>query len=258
MIDTRFWHDSWIRKLNALDRYLFLYLISNDKCSFCGIYELPASTMAYECGIDEHDLETSMLPRLEPKVYYRDGWVYLPNFKKHHVSDESKNSLKGYENALKEVPDRVLVLFGLKPLEAPSSPSNTIASASASSLIGEQSSQNPLEDKNNNMGWNNRNDNEDELPVIGDDGEVEETDQEKLKKENAKVLALLEWGEVVRKKKFLDKPTQLKHIKLLKAQGISPTKIKDTFVGLVQSEYWKNQDRLPDFKTVVSTLKNER
>ena len=126
-------------------------------------------------------------------------------------------------------------------------------------ILGDsKESQNHLEDKNNNMGWNNRNDNEDELPVIGDDGEVEETDAEKLKKENEKVRALLEWAEKVRNKPFMDKPTQLKHIKLLKAQGISPTDIKDTFVGLVQSDYWKNQNRLPDFKTVFSTLKNER
>src|SRR3990167_4647215 len=144
MIDTRFWHDNWIRKLNALDRYLFLYLITNDKCSFCGIYELPISTMAYECGIDERDLEKSMLIRLEPKVFYRDGWVYLPNFKKHHVSDKSKNSNVGYENALQEVPDNILEIFSklYKPLQAPSSPSDTIASASASASASTQESEN--------------------------------------------------------------------------------------------------------------------
>src|SRR3990167_6413350 len=104
MIDTRFWHDNWVRKLNALDRYLFIYLMTNDKCSFCGIYELPLEMMAFEPEIDEHDLEKSMLKRLEPKVYYHESWVYLPNFKKHHVSEKSENSKKGYNSALEEVP----------------------------------------------------------------------------------------------------------------------------------------------------------
>ncbi len=116
----------------------------------------------------------------------------------------------------------------------------------------------PLTDNKEDMGFNNKSDNDDDLPSIGDDGEVEETDQEKHKKENAKVITLMEWAEVVRKKKFLDKPTQIKHIKLLKAQGISPAVIKDTFTELIHSDYWKGQDRLPDFKTVVSSLKNKK
>lgn len=257
MIDTRFWHDSWIRKLNALDRYLFLYLISNDKCSFCGIYELPASTMAYECGIDEHDLENSMLPRLEPKVFYRDGWVYLPNFKKHHVSEDSKNSLKGYENALKEVPDRVLVLFGLKPLEAPSNTSDTIALAIASTYLGETSSL--LKDKETDMPWKPKTGDDYEEGFVDFDGDGSLKEEPDNKKEsNQKVTSLLEWGEKIRGKKFLDRPTQRKMLHTLRVNKISPTVIKDTFTELLHSEYWKGQDRLPDFKTVVSTLKNKK
>lgn len=251
MVDTRFWHDGWVRKLNALDRYLFLYLLTNDKCSFCGIYELPIDIMAMETGIEKEELTKTMLPRLEPKVRYYDSWVYLYNFRKHHVND-SPNNIKGYNAALAEVPEEILSIF--KGLEGASRDSDTIASASA--LLGDFEKSQQL--KKNNMGWNIPNDNDSDLPSIGDDGEVEQTDQEKLKKENEKVRALMEWGEKVRGKSFLDKPTQIKHIKLLKGKGISPTKIKDTFVELVQSDYWKNSDRLPDFKTVVSTLKNER
>ena len=68
MVNTRFWNDSWVRKLNSLDRYLFLYLLTNEHTNICGIYELPIGTMAYEIGIDERDLERTMLKRLKPKV----------------------------------------------------------------------------------------------------------------------------------------------------------------------------------------------
>ena len=52
-IDTRFWHDTFIReKLNPLDRYLFLYFLTNDKTNnISGIYELPISIIASETGM---------------------------------------------------------------------------------------------------------------------------------------------------------------------------------------------------------------
>ncbi len=136
MIDTKIWSDSWVRKLNALDRYLFIYLLTNDKCSYCGIYELPISMMAFESGIDERDLEKSMLPRLEPKIFYHENWVNIVNFRKFHVSGDSDKSQKGYENALSQVPSHILQYFKEKnkPLQAPSSPSVSIPSPSPSSI----------------------------------------------------------------------------------------------------------------------------
>lgn len=147
-IDTRLWHDNWIRNLNALDRYLFIYLLTNDKCSYCGIYELPLSIMAFESGLDERDLEKTMLPRLSPKVKYHEGWVYITNFKKYHVTEKSDLSKKGYENALMAVPSHILESFALKdkPLQAPSSPSDssTLTSTSTSTLT-------PISDESQNL-----------------------------------------------------------------------------------------------------------
>ena len=69
-IDTRFWHDNFIREnLNPLDRYLFLYFLTNDKTSICGIYELPMSMMASETGL-EREMLTKMLKRLKGKIDY--------------------------------------------------------------------------------------------------------------------------------------------------------------------------------------------
>ncbi len=146
----------------------------------------------------------------------------------------------------------------IKPVTKSSNKNDTYKRKKEKKDISEQSS--PIKGNNNNdMGnWDRTSDNDDDLPSINDDREIEDTDQEKLKKENAKVRSLMEWGEKIRRKPFMDKPTQIKHIKLLKAQGVSPEKIKDTFSGLLYSEYWKGQDRLPDFKTVVSSLKNKK
>lgn len=105
-VQNRFWSDGWVRGLNALDRYLFLYLLTNGRASLTGIYELPIDLMASESGIDEKDLRLSMLVRLEPKVYYKEGWVILVNYLKHRVSS-SPQYLKGIENEFKGLPPHI-------------------------------------------------------------------------------------------------------------------------------------------------------
>lgn len=109
-IDSRFWADGWVRKLNALDRYLFLYLLTNDHTTWCGVYELDIAMMAFESGIDREDLERAMLPRLSPKAVYVDGWVYVPNWMKYHLSSSgtvSPQHKKGFDAAWKTVPERI-------------------------------------------------------------------------------------------------------------------------------------------------------
>lgn len=105
-IDTRFWSDGWVRKLNALDRYAFIYFLTNQHSSWCGIYELDISMAAFESGIDERDLEKTILPRLIPKIIYFDGWIYIRNFEKYHQNG-SKDTQEGINKAKKLVPERI-------------------------------------------------------------------------------------------------------------------------------------------------------
>lgn len=118
-VQDRFWSDGWVRKLNPLDRYLFLYLLTNEHSSWCGVYELEMGVMAFESGLDERELERSMLPRLAPKVIYFDGWVYIPNWTRHHASESgnlSPQQKKGVEAAWAKVPERIRLT--LKEIEA--------------------------------------------------------------------------------------------------------------------------------------------
>jgi hypothetical protein len=133
-VQDRFWSDGWVRKLNPLDRYLFLYLLTNTHSTWCGIYELEISMMAFECGIDERDLEKSMLPKLHPKVIYVDGWVYIPNWVRHHMSESgniSPQQQKGIETAFNKIPERIRLK--IKDIEKKGYPIDTL-SASASSF----------------------------------------------------------------------------------------------------------------------------
>lgn len=133
-IDSRLWSDGWVRKLNALDRYLFIYLLTNDHSTWCGVYELDLAMMAFESGIDREDLERAMLPRLAPKAIYVDGWVYIPNWIKYHLSTSgtiSPQHQKGFDTAWKAVPERIRLK--IKEIEEKGYPMQGV-SPSASSI----------------------------------------------------------------------------------------------------------------------------
>lgn len=122
-VQDRFWSDGWVRKLNPLDRYLFLYLLTNEHTNWCGVYELDLSMMAFESGIDERDLERSMLPRLAPKIVYVDGWVWVPNWTRHHMSESgsmSPTQQKGFDAAWKQIPSKIQGM--MKEIESGSIP----------------------------------------------------------------------------------------------------------------------------------------
>lgn len=112
VVNTRFWNDSWVvDQLNPLDRYILLYLYTNDKTNISGIFELPMRIMSNETGLEPEELKR-MLKRLEPKVYYRDGWVVITKMIKHQ-SYTNKKIFIGIHAELKKAPTELVKL--LKP-----------------------------------------------------------------------------------------------------------------------------------------------
>lgn len=101
-INTKFWSDNFISELNPLDRYLFLYFLTNEHTNIAGVYELPLKTIAFETGI-EIDMLKKMIKRLTGKVEYIDGWVCIKNFQKHQ-SAESKTVQRGIEIEMAKIP----------------------------------------------------------------------------------------------------------------------------------------------------------
>jgi len=160
-VQDRFWSDGWVRKLNPLDRYLFLYLLTNERTNWCGLYELEIGMMAFESGIDERELERSMLPRLSPKIIYVDGWVYVPNWIKHHMSESgtiSPTQQKGIDAAWKTVPERIrLIIKGIEsegipyayPMVGVSPSSSSFASGAAAAICKTSSSTTSASSKSN-------------------------------------------------------------------------------------------------------------
>jgi len=115
MINTKFWSDGWIINLDPLERYLYLYFLTNEHTNICGIYELPLKIMARESGIDEEML-SRMIKKMSDKILYFNGWIYIKNFIKHQKT--SGNVKLGIENGLKEIPNEIMSKFN-KELDTP-------------------------------------------------------------------------------------------------------------------------------------------
>lgn len=105
MVNTKFWSDSWIVNLDPLERYLYLYLLTNEHTNIAGVYELPIRVMAFETGLDKEMLP-KMLGRFSEKVLFKDGWVAIKNFQKHQSTSSSKVR-KGIEVEMAKVPQNI-------------------------------------------------------------------------------------------------------------------------------------------------------
>lgn len=107
-INTRFWSDSFIVPLMPIERYLFLYFLTNEHTSICGIYELPLRTIAYETRVREKEL-VKILDRLNGKIYYLDGWIFIRNFERHQFARGNSKVRIGIENEKKNIPKEILL-----------------------------------------------------------------------------------------------------------------------------------------------------
>ena len=105
-VNSAFWDtDGWTVELRPLERYVFLYLLTNSKTSIAGVYELPMRTMSIETGLQAEDLEKILNKfQAEKKVYRFEAWIVLPNFPRHQKWEERSKIRQGIEAVLRKLP----------------------------------------------------------------------------------------------------------------------------------------------------------
>ena len=130
MVSTGFWSDYYVADLDPVEKLLFLYLLTCERSTLAGIYELPIKMMAVETGIDVFMVE-KILRRFEDegKVKYQAGWVAIRNFLKHHEHG-SPTVKKGIEDALYRAPEWAQGY--IKGIDTLSPSSSALASSSVS------------------------------------------------------------------------------------------------------------------------------
>jgi len=86
-VHTKAWSDNWFVDLIPEGKLLFLYLITNDKSTIAGIYELPLRTMVFETGLslDVVKQQLDVFEAAEKAFYdYDAGVVWIVNLRKYH------------------------------------------------------------------------------------------------------------------------------------------------------------------------------
>jgi len=104
-INTKFWSDDFIIGLKPLERYFFLYLLTNEHTEICGIYELSMKVIERETDLTNQQI-IDILNVLKSKVVYTDGWVRINNFAKHQAVNPKIEI--GIERSLSEIPEDIL------------------------------------------------------------------------------------------------------------------------------------------------------
>lgn len=111
LINTKFWSDNFIVKLQPLERYLFFYLLSNEHTEICGIYELPIEVMVRETSLPFDTISNGLI-LFNEKIYYVDGWVYIKNFTKNQCANEKMKI--GAKRSLDNVPENIFAKLSEK------------------------------------------------------------------------------------------------------------------------------------------------
>lgn len=98
-IDTSFWDDAWIQKLDPSEKFLYLYLLTNPLTNVAGVSELTVKRICFDTGFND-DTVKCILKKYEQadKVYTWEDYIILKNAPKHQKSiktkDEKENKSK--------------------------------------------------------------------------------------------------------------------------------------------------------------------
>lgn len=116
-VSVKFWSDPFIESLTPEKKYFFLYLITNEHTTQCGIYEISFRQMAFETGYNTETV-TKLVEYFEKKgkIKYsrKTNELAIRNFVKHNPQGSPK--VKAFvDKELLNVKDRLLIgyLYGI-------------------------------------------------------------------------------------------------------------------------------------------------
>lgn len=105
---TETWTDRWFQQLEVDQRYLFIYLWTNEHCNQAGLYQITLPTIAFETKLTIEKLP-ELLHSLRPKVeWYPDhDLIWVKNFLRRQT--KSPKFLVAAANCLKNITNKEVV-----------------------------------------------------------------------------------------------------------------------------------------------------
>jgi len=105
-IDTSIWNDSFFIELDAIEKLLFIYLITNAHVTYSGIYKMTNRLAGFETGIDKDSIQR-ILKRFEEskKIVIISESIIICNFLKYQTYNDSLKAAakKDFESLPAEV-----------------------------------------------------------------------------------------------------------------------------------------------------------
>jgi hypothetical protein len=113
-VDETFWTDPQVKRLKPLERYLFLYLITNHHTHYSGIYYLPLSYICQDTGMGLAPIRDGLATLADGchvKYSEEDEIVWVVKMAKHQLKASNKeNVISGIGNHLKTLHRSKLII----------------------------------------------------------------------------------------------------------------------------------------------------
>lgn len=111
IIHTKFYQDSFVLSLDQKSRWVFLYLLTNNRVELTGCYELPLQIAEIELGLSKAEI-IKIIKSLQPKILYIDGFIIIKNIKKYQdYSKGNLNQQSAYNKELELLPSNIKEAF---------------------------------------------------------------------------------------------------------------------------------------------------
>lgn len=107
-LQTAFWRDGFILDLTPEEKYFYVYLMSNDKTTQCGIYEIPIQIMCLETGYNRETIKKLIKRFIEyEKILYssKTKEIMIVNWVKYN-SPNNINTIKCVNKELAKIKNK--------------------------------------------------------------------------------------------------------------------------------------------------------
>jgi hypothetical protein len=134
-VHLTFWQDPFIEELEPLEKYFYLYLMTNSKTTQCGCYEISMKLMKYETGLKQSQID-SFIKLFEDcnKIGFNKNnsefiiinWLKHNSFKSPRVKTCIENELSNIKTVFYK--DYINgILNGINPIDSLSIPLNKVS-----------------------------------------------------------------------------------------------------------------------------------
>ena len=112
-VHVSFWKDEFVESLTPEQKFFYLYLLTNDRTTQCGIYEITIRQMCFDTGYNDETIKKLILFFINTgKLVYSEHTkeIALKNWTKYNDSNSPKVR-SCIEKELLKVKDRVLIEY---------------------------------------------------------------------------------------------------------------------------------------------------